>query len=58
MAMNFETTMTEADFKTPLLDADEERLARELNADLDLSVDGLSRSLLSQLLKLFGAGRS
>jgi hypothetical protein len=54
MAVNFESTMTEADFKRPLLDAAEERLVRELGGgEADLSVDGLDRSLLGKLLRLF-----
>ena len=58
MSVNFESTMTEADFKKPLLEADEERLARELRGDGDLAVDGLTGSLLGRLLNLIsGAGR-
>ncbi len=57
MTINFESTMTEADFKKPLLDVNEERLAREIQGDSDFAVDGLSRSFLSRLLALFGAGR-
>jgi hypothetical protein len=57
MQIDFEKTMTEPDFKEPLLDANEERLAREIQGDADLAVDGLARSLLSQLLTLFGVGR-
>jgi hypothetical protein len=53
MAVNFESTMTEADFKRALLDPAEERLARELRGgEADLSVDGLDRSLLGKLLRL------
>jgi hypothetical protein len=58
MAVNFESTMTEADFKRPLLDPAEDRLARELRGgDADLSVDGLDRSLLGALLKLLTGRR-
>jgi hypothetical protein len=57
MAINFESTMTEADFKRPLLDANEERMARELRSEPDLSVDGLRGSLMSQLLTLFGGAK-
>lgn len=57
MQINFESTTTEADFEEPLLDASEERLAHEILGDSDLAVDGLSRSLLSRLLTLFGLGR-
>jgi hypothetical protein len=56
-AINFESTMTEADFKRPLLDASEERLARELNRDSDFRVDSLNGSLLGRLLNLFSAKR-
>jgi hypothetical protein len=53
MAVNFEATMTESDFKRALLDPAEERLARELRGgEADLSVDGLDRSLLGRLLRL------
>jgi len=56
MPINFESTMTEADFKRPLLDPSEERLARELQRDSDFSVDGLRNSFLGRLINLF-AGR-
>lgn len=57
MATNFETTMTEADFKRPLLDATEERLVREARGDVDLNVEGLKGSLLSWLVRLVSGGR-
>ena len=57
MTINFESTITEAEFDRPLLDANEEQLAREIQRDTDLAVDGLRRSLLSRLLTLFGVGR-
>lgn len=57
MAINFESTMTEADFKRPLLDASEERLARELQRDSDFSVDSLNGSLLGRLLNFLSAKR-
>jgi hypothetical protein len=57
MTSNLESTITEADFKKPLLDPKEEQLARELRGDSDLEVDGLGRSLLSTVLSLFGAAR-
>jgi hypothetical protein len=53
MGINFEATLTEADFKRPLLDAAEEKLAREARGDVDLVVEGLADSLLSRLLRLF-----
>jgi hypothetical protein len=56
MAMNFDTTMTEADFKKPLLDATEERLAREARGDVDLNVEGLRDSLVSWLLRVVSGG--
>ncbi len=51
--MNFETTMTEADFQRPLLEANEAELARKARPEPDLSVDGLQNSLLARLLALF-----
>ena len=54
MAINFERTMTEADFKRPLLDANEERMARELLTEPDLKVEGLRGSLASWVLGLLG----
>lgn len=58
MAINFEATMTEADFKKPLLDATEERLAREARGGVDLHVEGLRDSLLSWLMRMVsGSGR-
>jgi hypothetical protein len=61
MLVNFQATMTEADFRQPLLDAAEERLAREARGDMDLAVEGLTDSLFSRLIRLVsggGAGRS
>jgi hypothetical protein len=58
MQISFEATMTEADFKEPLLDPAEERLAREARGEVDLQVDGLAHSLLGRLLWFFsGRGR-
>ncbi len=58
MNVSFESTMTEADFKRPLLDAAEERLVREMGGEADLNVDGLNNSLLGRLLSLVtGRGR-
>jgi len=57
MGVDFQSTMTEADFKRPLLDAAEDRLAREARGGVDLSVEGLTDSLLSRLIRLVsGAG--
>ena len=56
MVANFQSTLTEADFKRPLLDAAEERLAREARGDVDLAVEGLNDSLLSRLIRLFSGG--
>lgn len=56
MSINFEATITEADFKRPLLDAAEERLARELRGESDLKVEGLRDSLWSRLVGLFAGG--
>jgi hypothetical protein len=57
MPTNFENTMTEADFKRPLLDANEARLARELQRDADFRVDSLNGSLLGRLLNFLSAKR-
>ena len=54
MGADFQSTMTEADFKRPLLDAAEDRLAREVRGGVDLSVEGLADSLLSRLIRLVG----
>ncbi|HEY8519749.1 MAG TPA: hypothetical protein VIN61_06695 [Gammaproteobacteria bacterium] len=51
--MNFETTITEADFKRPLLETGEEQLVGQLQREPDLDVDGLRGSLLTRLLLLF-----
>ena len=56
--MAFENTITEND-----LDANSQNFVQGLRADSldiepDLTVDGLSDSILSRLLGLFGAGRS
>ncbi len=56
--MAFETTITEND-----LDANSQKFVQGLCADSfdsepDLTVDGLSDSILSRLLGLFGVGRS
>lgn len=56
MMIDFQSTMTEADFKRPLLDAAEERLAREARGDVDLAVEGLADSLLSRLIRLVSGG--
>jgi len=57
MVIDFQATMTEADFKRPLLEAAEEQLVREARGDVDLAVPGLADSLLSRLLRLFGGVR-
>ncbi len=56
--MAFETTITEND-----LDANSQKAVQGLRADghdsePDLTVDGLSDSILSRILGLFGIGRS
>ncbi len=61
MVIDFKATMTEADFKRPLLDAAEDQLAREARGEVDLAVEGLADSLLSRLIRLVsgsGATRS
>jgi hypothetical protein len=57
MVLNFAATITEADFKRPLLDAAEERLVREARGDVDLAVEGLADSVLSRLVRLFSGIR-
>ncbi len=56
MAIKFDATMTEADFKQPLLDATEERLAREARGAVDLEVEGLKDTLLSWLIRTMSGG--
>lgn len=56
--MAFENTITEAD-----MDANSQQFVQGLQGDLDdiepdLSVDGLSESILSRLMGLFGSGKS
>ena len=56
--MAFENTITEYD-----MDANSEQFVQGLRGDVsdlepDLSVDGLSDSVLSRILCLFGVGRS
>jgi hypothetical protein len=56
--MAFESTITEHD-----MDAGTQQFVQGLRADAgefepDLSVDGLSESLLSRILGLFGVGKS
>jgi hypothetical protein len=60
MVIDFTSTMTEAEFKRPLLDATEDRVAREARGEMDLAVEGLRDSLLSRLVRLVsgGGGRS
>lgn len=56
--MAFETTMTELE-----MDANAQRFVQGVRADIadvepDLAVDGLSDSILSRVLGLFGVGKS
>jgi len=57
MTFNPDKTSTELQFKRPLLDPAEERLARELQRDSELRVDGLRYSLLGRILSLLGGKR-
>ena len=57
MVIDFRATLTEADFKRPLLEAAEVELVREARGDVDLAVPGLADSLLSRLVRLFGGLR-
>jgi hypothetical protein len=56
MVIDFRSTLTDADFKRPLLDAAEELLVRQARGDVDLAVEGLADSLLSRLVRLFSGG--
>jgi hypothetical protein len=56
MVIDFQATVTEADFKRPLLDAAEARLVREARGEVDLVVEGLADSLLSRLFRLVSGG--
>jgi hypothetical protein len=56
MAIQFDSTMTEADFARPLLEPAEERLASEARGDSDLDVEGLTDSFLSKLFRLVAGG--
>ena len=58
MVIDFRATLTEADFKRPLLEAAEDLLVREARGDVDLAVEGLADSLLSRLVRLFSGGGS
>jgi hypothetical protein len=49
--MDFDDTMTEADFIRPLLDANEERFVNA-GREPDLLVDGLEATFVSRLLTL------
>jgi hypothetical protein len=57
MTFKPDTTITEAEFKRPLLDPNEERLAREMQGDSALRVDGLRYSMLGRLLRLITGRR-
>ena len=52
--MTFDSTVTEADFKRPLLDPQELGFTRDTCVEPDLTVDGLSSSLFGWLARLFG----
>ena len=56
MAIEFDSTMTEAEFRRPLLEPAEERLARDARGEADLVVEGLADSLLSRLVRLVSGG--
>lgn len=56
MAIQFDSTLTEAEFPRPLLEPAEEHLAREARGDSDLAVEGLADSLFSKLVRLVSGG--
>jgi len=53
MTFTHDSSTKDAEYKRPLLDPSEERLARELQGDSALRVDGLRYSVLGRLLSLF-----
>jgi hypothetical protein len=57
MTDNFDMTARTGEYKRPLLDASEERLARELQRDSDFSVDSLDKSLLARFLSFLAPKR-
>ena len=57
MKFNPDRTITDFEFKRPLLDPSEERLARDMQRESALRVDGLRYSLLGRFLSLFGGKR-
>ena len=57
MTFTPDKTTTEVEFKRPLLDPSEERLARELQRDSDFRVDALRYSMLGRLLSLITGKR-
>ena len=56
--MAFENTITENEFDAKARKYVQGLRADNFDAEPDLVVDGLSESLLSRLLSLFGVGRS
>ena len=57
MVIDFKSTLTDTDFKRPLLEAAEVELVRSARGDVDLAVEGLAHSLLSRIVGLFTGGR-
>jgi hypothetical protein len=58
LMMAFENTITEEDLDANTRQYVQGLRADDFDAEPDLAVDGLSDSLLSRLLGLFGTGRS
>jgi len=56
--MAFESTVTEHDMDPAAQKFVQELRAENTDFEPDLSVDGMSESILSRLLGLFGLGRS
>jgi hypothetical protein len=56
--MAFETTMTELDMDIKAQQFVQGLRADKFDTEPDLSVDGLSESILSRIFGLFGVGRS
>ena len=56
MVIDFKSTLTDSDFKRPLLEAAEESLVRQARGDVDLAVEGLADSVLSRIVRLFSGG--
>ena len=57
MTFTHDTPTKDAEYKRPLLDPSEERLAREMQGDSEFRVDALRYSVLGRFLSLFTGKR-